>query len=612
MDGTRFANLHSKRSIGRRFFLSSRPQVGDRLPCNTIPRSADGYKDKYFIAAPKTVDVEDYPLLWIDGGYVDVEGNKGDTFAVTGTGCVFVGDALNYSVVTIITLTNKALTTNFTATLLDKFVRLQTLDLASNLITQISLAGLTALQFITLTNNRLNVLKNYELLTELAANGVSDGLVETENYGKLQAANALGFASNTIVTFANYTIPSDFFQIYVVFEYTSNGSSQTIIASNSASDTGIFINSTNKVVLNFNGITVTPAQPQSISNGWHSLNIYRESATSLRIAVDGTSYGAFVFDTTGITLSQISRSATPFLGKVAELSISNFAHWKFVAETGSQVFDTLNTNRATISGTTTWVLVNDVKVLNYPNLEGWSYGVQRLLWSENFVNSVWAKTFVNPVVSFDAAINANVNTLTELVSGSSPHRAGQSVVLGENQNYTVTCLVKRGVGLRNFMIAFEGSGVLPVRSSFNLSNGTLGTTQQNVLTSSITLQSSGYYLCKVTFARTIAATHTVFITMISGLDAGSQNYVGDGVSSIVIGKVMFSSKESVYQPTTERSILNSVIPKRIGGDTDIFGNPLEFAAGALPYPDATIIADGEAAKTALLSDGWTVAIGETI
>ena len=82
------------------------------------------------VAVPANVDVnvEDYPLLWIEGDYIDTY--TGDTFQVPQ--CVTDGNGFEYGNVTDIDLDNTGLTTDFTTVLLSKYSNLDYLDISFN------------------------------------------------------------------------------------------------------------------------------------------------------------------------------------------------------------------------------------------------------------------------------------------------------------------------------------------------------------------------------------------------------------------------------------------------------------------------------------------------
>lgn len=570
---------------------------------------------------------------------MDVEGNKGDTFAVTGTGCVFVGDALYYSVVTAISLGNKALTTNFTATLLGKFVNLYILILSNNQVTAISLNGLVNLNLlylqgnqitdidlsglinlrdINLSNNRLNVLKNYEILTELAANGVNNGVFETTNYGKLQAANALQFVAGTNVTFPNYTINGNFTATIVVeILHTVNNQ---VLLKDSATDFGLYKRSStggNYLAIRFNPLVEEIHTSQELEEGWHKIQwSYNADTFEHTITVDDEQQ-FFMFSNinniNGRIINSVTASANQFTGKVAELSISNFAHWKFVEETGYRVYDTLNSNDALIRGTINWTLANNTYALNYPNLEGYSVKRKGLQFTSNTVVDF---------PHFTINQSFKVNLIVEIFN------TVQNQVLIKNNNANNLGLFKRRVGLDNRLaINFLGtdlvSSLIPSQGSHFIEweydyntfehtlkvDGVVGTwfTNAGVPTNNVLNINSGV-MTKIS-----ATPHSFSGILIEFEIEGFLYYKLTEGTGTVLNSANSTNNGAITGTFTwiDTNGVLTVFPKK-GASTDVFGNPLEFAAGALPYPDATIIADGEAAKTALLSDGWTVAIGETI
>jgi len=81
-----------------------------------------------------TLRIEDFPLLWLEGnngaGYYD--SYKGDTFEISGSGCVYGGNVSDYAAITSIDLFNQRLTTNFNTKLLSKFFNLEVFRVGSN------------------------------------------------------------------------------------------------------------------------------------------------------------------------------------------------------------------------------------------------------------------------------------------------------------------------------------------------------------------------------------------------------------------------------------------------------------------------------------------------
>jgi hypothetical protein len=117
-----------------------------------------------------TVNVEDYPLLWIYETYYNTY--KGNTFVLpTNAGNdIWAGDAIDYTGVNSIDLNGNSLTTNFSTTLMGKFKNIELLYLYDNSITFVDVTVLQKATVIAIYNNALT--GNYDftnntLLTEL-------------------------------------------------------------------------------------------------------------------------------------------------------------------------------------------------------------------------------------------------------------------------------------------------------------------------------------------------------------------------------------------------------------------------------------------------------------
>jgi len=152
-------------------------------------------------AARKGIDikVEDFPLLWILGnsgaGYYD--SYTGDTFLITGTGCIFGGGVSDYAAVISIDLNNKSLTTNFTDAMLSKFVSLTELVCAENSIIVLNVANLTSLTSLICFSNSINTL-NISNLTSLTFLACANNSISILDVSSLTSLNHLSCAENSI------------------------------------------------------------------------------------------------------------------------------------------------------------------------------------------------------------------------------------------------------------------------------------------------------------------------------------------------------------------------------------------------------------------------------
>ena len=117
-----------------------------------------------------TVNVEDYPLLWIEETYYNTY--NGNTFVLpTNAGNdIWAGDAIDYAGVTAIHLNGNSLTANFSTTLMSKFKNIELLYLYNNLIPFVDITVLQKATVIAIYNNALTGdydFTNNTLLTQL-------------------------------------------------------------------------------------------------------------------------------------------------------------------------------------------------------------------------------------------------------------------------------------------------------------------------------------------------------------------------------------------------------------------------------------------------------------
>ena len=117
----------------------------------------------------QTLNVEDYPLLWIDGGYTATF--KGNTFdlATNAGNDIWAGDAIDYANETSIDLSNESLTTNFSATFLGRFRNLTALTVPDNTSISLDLSLNAKLEELSARGNSLTSIdvSNNTLLTDL-------------------------------------------------------------------------------------------------------------------------------------------------------------------------------------------------------------------------------------------------------------------------------------------------------------------------------------------------------------------------------------------------------------------------------------------------------------
>jgi len=146
-----------------------------------------------------TLRIEDFPLLWIEGnggsGYYD--SYKGDTFEISGSGCVYGGSVSDYAAVISIDLNNKSLTTNFTDVMLSKFVSLTYLHCHTNSISTLDVSNLTSLTSLICFSNTISTLNisNLTSLNHLACATNSINILDVSN---LTSLNYLSCVANSI------------------------------------------------------------------------------------------------------------------------------------------------------------------------------------------------------------------------------------------------------------------------------------------------------------------------------------------------------------------------------------------------------------------------------
>jgi hypothetical protein len=126
------------------------------------------------------VNVEDFPLLWINDNYYDTF--KGNTFIPAGTDCIEGGKKADYDAVTNIDLQSQSLTTDFT--FLNKFNNLQVLLLANNNnVDTINVTQNFKLGLLFFSNTLVDSIdsSNNPLLTSLGCGGAELNSIDLSN-----------------------------------------------------------------------------------------------------------------------------------------------------------------------------------------------------------------------------------------------------------------------------------------------------------------------------------------------------------------------------------------------------------------------------------------------
>ena len=152
------------------------------------------------VKAGVTINVEDYPLLWIDGNYFDTF--KDNTFVADGDGCVFAGDSVDYAAVTEIEIiVTGGITTNITEKFLSRFTNLLIIGLNFNNVTVLDIANSISLQKVFARFNDIDVFDATNLinlnLLDLRANNLS--ALNTTNLSNLVFLNVRSNQLSNIV-----------------------------------------------------------------------------------------------------------------------------------------------------------------------------------------------------------------------------------------------------------------------------------------------------------------------------------------------------------------------------------------------------------------------------
>jgi hypothetical protein len=134
----------------------------DKLVDNRFNRNFLAFEDAYSCSLDDSarkginINVAEFPYLWIfgNGGAGYYPTYTGDTFLISGSGCIYGGGASDYDAVTSIDLSNQNLNTNFSNDLLSKFNNLNFLFLNDCDITSINTTSLSKIKSLSLFRNR--------------------------------------------------------------------------------------------------------------------------------------------------------------------------------------------------------------------------------------------------------------------------------------------------------------------------------------------------------------------------------------------------------------------------------------------------------------------------
>jgi hypothetical protein len=201
------------------------------------------------------IKVEDFPLLWIEGndgaGYYDTY--TGDTFQITGNGCVYSGSVADYAaVVDFIIQNNTDITTALTYKLLRKFVRLNRLfvdDTSISVIDPTSNLLLTEIRIKNTLIESINLLNN----TELISFGADNCLVTSYDFSNNSKLTYLDLRRSLVssLDISNLTALTDFlgFDSNNLTSFDASGLTALINCNLSSFDSLTSVNFTNCTAL---------------------------------------------------------------------------------------------------------------------------------------------------------------------------------------------------------------------------------------------------------------------------------------------------------------------------------------------------------------------------
>lgn len=151
-----------------------------------------------------------------------------------------------------------------------------------------------------------------------------------------------------------------------------------------------------------------------------------------------------------------------------------------------------------------------------------------LRYSEDFLNSLWVKIAAS--VTTDSIISPN-GTLTSDKLIATAVNTGHLIYQtysAQTQTYTFSTYAKKGE--YDYMIMRLDNDISTVRVWFNLSNGTIGTSQGGFPT--ITNIGNGWYRCTMTYSS--ASAQSIYAVLYTANADNVQNFLGDGTSGIYV------------------------------------------------------------------------------
>jgi hypothetical protein len=156
-----------------------------------------------------TINVEDEPLLWLQGnngaGYYDTY--KGDTFEISGSGCVYGGSVADYELNTRINIDSRNLTTQLNEVFLSKFTELTDLAVQDNNIQIIEPRLNLKLVNLLCHTNDINNLVVYGLLNLRRLEFYDNNISVIDTVDLINLREIIGYQNNlTEVNLTNSTL----------------------------------------------------------------------------------------------------------------------------------------------------------------------------------------------------------------------------------------------------------------------------------------------------------------------------------------------------------------------------------------------------------------------
>lgn len=205
-------------------------------------------------------------------------------------------------------------------------------------------------------------------------------------------------------------------------------------------------------------------------------------------------------------------------------------------------------------------VANNVPRLDYTNSTCPSLLVEPqrtnlLLRSQEIDNASWTKVNATVTVNNTTSPDGNLTAdkLVENTSSSTHYIQQTGISFVSGTSYTLVFYAKAGE--RNSLYVGLPSAAFTSLTAalFNLSTGTIGTTNNSPITS-ITPFGNGWYRCSITKTATITATSSPIFYMVGS--TGTISYTGNGTSGIYIwgAQLEAGANATSYIPTTTASV----------------------------------------------------------